>query len=90
MRFPELHIFVIYASRSTGHPKGVQHDDQNALVETRAYSNATHVTADDEISLCAPLSFAMSVCNLYGALVDGTSIDLQRRSGQLYRAAEGR
>lgn len=79
---PEAPALILYTSGSTGRPKGVLHTHQSILVEIRNYARDAHPTSDDAMSLCTSMSFAMSVRNLYGALLYGAALlpyDLARR-----------
>ena len=79
---PETPALILYTSGSTGRPKGVLHDHRSILVEIGNYVRDTRPAPGDAMSLCTSMSFAMSVRNLYAALLTGATLfpyDLARR-----------
>jgi amino acid adenylation domain-containing protein len=66
--------FLLYTSGSTGHPKGVLHNHQNVLVEVRNYTRDVRIGPDDRLAVWHSFSFANSIRNLYGALMNGAGV----------------
>ena len=70
-RSPRSLTFILYASGSTGAPKGFSQTHRNVVHDTRNYTNAGHFCADDRLLLVSSLSFADSVRTIYSALLNG-------------------
>jgi amino acid adenylation domain-containing protein len=70
----ESSAVILYTSGSTGRPKGVLHTHCNILVETRNYTNDIQICPEDKLSLCQSCSFANSIRNIYGALLNGAAL----------------
>jgi amino acid adenylation domain-containing protein len=66
--------FLLYTSGSTGNPKGVLHNHRNVLVEIRNYTNDVGIRPDDRLAVWHSFSFANSIRNLYGALMNGAAV----------------
>jgi amino acid adenylation domain-containing protein len=66
--------FLLYTSGSTGNPKGVLHNHRNVLVEIRNYTNDVGIRPDDRLAVWHSFSFANSIRNLYGALLNGAAV----------------
>lgn len=73
---PDTGALILYTSGSTGRPKGVLHNQRNILVEARNYTNDIQLCPEDRLSLCHSCSFANSIRNLYGALLNGATLCL--------------
>jgi amino acid adenylation domain-containing protein len=71
---PEACALILYTSGSTGRPKGVLHNHRNILVETRNRTNALRICPEDRLALWHSCSFANSIRNLYGALLNGATV----------------
>ncbi len=71
---PETAAYIIYTSGSTGEPKGVSHDHRNVLHNVMRCSNMLHLAPDDRLSLLWSCSFAASVPNVFGALLNGAAL----------------
>jgi amino acid adenylation domain-containing protein len=71
---PDAYAFILYTSGSTGKPKGVLHTHRTLLVEIRNYTNDLHICPDDRLTLWHSCSFANSIRNMYGALLNGAAI----------------
>jgi len=71
---PETCALILYTSGSTGRPKGVLHNQRHILVETRNYTNDVQICPEDRLALCQSCSFALSIRNLYGALLNGATL----------------
>jgi amino acid adenylation domain-containing protein len=71
---PETCALVLYTSGSTGRPKGVLHNHRNILVETRTYTNDVRISPDDRLALWHSCSYANSIRNMYGALLNGATL----------------
>ncbi len=65
---------LLYTSWSTGNPKGVLHNHRNVLVEARNYTGDARIGPDDRLAVWHSFSFANSIRNLYGALLNGASV----------------
>ena len=70
----ETHALILYTSGSTGRPKGVLHNHRNILAEARNYTNDVRICPEDRLSLCQSCSFANSIRNIYGALLNGAAL----------------
>ncbi|MDA8388347.1 MAG: AMP-binding protein [Nitrospiraceae bacterium] len=78
---PEATAYIIYTSGSTGEPKGVFQNHRNVLHNVMRCTNMMHIAADDRLSLLWSCSFAASVPNIFGALLNGAALfplDLKR------------
>ena len=71
---PETCALILYTSGSTGRPKGVLHNHRNILFETRNYTNDRRISPEDRLTLCHSCSFANSIRNMYGALLNGAAL----------------
>ncbi len=79
---PEATAYIIYTSGSTGEPKGVFQNHQNVLHNVMRCTNMLHIAADDRLSLLWSCSFAASVPNIFGALLNGAALfphDLKKK-----------
>jgi amino acid adenylation domain-containing protein len=71
---PQTRVFILYTSGSTGRPKGVLHSHRNILVEARNYTNYARLCSEDRLTLWHSCSYANSVRNMYGALMNGAAL----------------
>ena len=71
---PETRALILYTSGSTGRPKGVLHNQRNILVETRTYTNDLRICPEDRLALWHSCSYANSIRNMYGALLNGGTL----------------
>ncbi|MGH7930341.1 MAG: AMP-binding protein, partial [Candidatus Binatia bacterium] len=66
----------------TGNPKAVLHNHRNVLVEVRNYTRDVRIGPDDRLAVWHSFSFANSIRNLYGALMNGAGVFPYELSGQ--------
>ena len=80
---PDQIAYVFYTSGSTGTPKGVIQTHRNVLCNIRNYTNDICIGPEDRLSLITPFSFAASVSDLFGGLMNGATVCLfdLRQSG---------
>ena len=71
---PDTIAYILYTSGSSGYPKGVVQNHRNVLHTVMKYTNGIHICADDHLSLLPSLSFAASVPDMHGALLNGASL----------------
>ncbi|MDA8326191.1 MAG: AMP-binding protein [Nitrospiraceae bacterium] len=71
---PEATAYIIYTSGSTGEPKGVFQDHRNVLHNVMRCTNMLHIAPDDRLSLLWSCSFAASIPNIFGALLNGAAL----------------
>ena len=71
---PEATAYIMYTSGSTGEPKGVSQSHQSVLHNVMRCTNMLHIAPDDRLSLLWSCSFAASVPNVFGALLNGASL----------------
>jgi amino acid adenylation domain-containing protein len=62
---------ILYTSSSTGPPKGVVQNHRGLLHAVMRYTNAVRLGQDDRLSLLSSCSFAASVPDIFGALLNG-------------------
>ncbi|AQZ63358.1 Siderophore biosynthesis non-ribosomal peptide synthetase modules [[Actinomadura] parvosata subsp. kistnae] len=66
--------YIIYTSGSTGLPKGVMIDHRGALNTVLDINRRFHVTAADRMLSLTPLTFDLSVYDLFGPLARGGAL----------------
>jgi amino acid adenylation domain-containing protein len=71
---PETCALILYTSGSTGRPKGVLHSHRNILVDARNYTNYARLCSEDRLTLWHSCSYANSVRNMYGTLMNGATL----------------
>lgn len=71
---PDNIAYILYTSGATGHPKGVVQNHRNVLHNVMKYTNGIHICVDDRLSLIPSLSFAASVSDIYGSLLNGAAL----------------
>jgi len=71
---PESLAYLLYTSGSTGQPKGVMQTHRTLLHMVMKYTNGIHISAQDRLSLLSSGSFAASVSDIYGALLNGAAL----------------
>ncbi len=72
--------YVIYTSGSTGNPKGVMIVHEGLVNLVGALRDAYKLTSADSILQFAPISFDMSVEEMFGALCNGCTLVLRTES----------
>ncbi len=73
---PDHIAYVLYTSGSTGAPKGVTQTHRNVLSNIRNYTNDVHISHRDRLALITSFSFAASVSDLFGGLLNGAAVCL--------------
>jgi amino acid adenylation domain-containing protein len=71
---PEDLAYILYTSGSTGRPKGVMQTHRSLLHMILKYTNGIRISAQDRLTLLASGSFAASVSDIYGALLNGAAV----------------
>lgn len=71
---PDDTAFILYTSGSTGQPKGVVYTHRNVLHIVLRYTNGQQICSDDRLSLLLSHSYAASVGNIFGGLLNGATI----------------
>jgi amino acid adenylation domain-containing protein len=71
---PDTLANILYTSGSTGQPKGVLQDHRHLLEETRLYTDAFQINAQDRLCLQHSCSFAASVRRIFPALLNGAAL----------------
>ena len=71
---PNKPAYILYTSGSTGRPKGVVQTHGNLLHLIRNYTNSIGITESDRFSLLPSFSFAASLMDIYGALLNGAAV----------------
>ena len=66
--------YIIYTSGSTGQPKGVIQTHRNLLSFIRNYTNGLRIRASDHLTLFYSPSFAASLTDIFGALLNGAAL----------------
>ncbi|WP_343618692.1 amino acid adenylation domain-containing protein, partial [Flavobacterium sp.] len=72
----ETEAYVLYTSGSTGMPKGVVQTQRNVLHYIRVYTNNTHISVDDNLSVFSTYTFDASVKDIYGAILNGAVVSI--------------
>lgn len=71
---PKNLAYIIYTSGSTGRPKGVMQCHRNILHFIRVYTNNLHISSDDNLTFFSSYSFDASVMDIFGALLNGSTL----------------
>ncbi len=71
---PEDLAYILYTSGSTGRPKGVMQSHRSLLHMILKYTNGIYISAEDHMTLLASGSFAASVSDIYGSLLNGAAL----------------
>lgn len=73
---PDSLAYILYTSGSTGKPKGVCITHRNAIAFVQWAVEELRLAPEDRLANHAPLSFDLSVLDLYGAFAAGASVHL--------------
>jgi len=71
---PDALAQILYTSGTTAHPKGVMDNHRNMLHYVMRLGNASHVSAEDRMTLVRRPSSAGALSNLYLALLTGSTL----------------
>jgi len=71
---PDAVAYILYTSGSTGEPKGVYQNHRNVLHSAMKTTNGLHIDSSDRLTLLASCSFAASVSDIFGALLNGAGL----------------
>ena len=74
---PDNLVYVIYTSGSTGNPKGVEITQRSLLNHNFAVAKAYDLRADDRVLQFSPVSFDISVEEIFPSLLRGCAIVLR-------------
>jgi amino acid adenylation domain-containing protein len=66
--------YIIYTSGSTGQPKGVVHTHRNLLYNTRLYSDALAMGAEDRVTQLHTVSFSSALVDIFCPLLNGGAV----------------
>lgn len=80
---PESLAYIMYTSGSMGHPKGVTQKHRNVLHYIMNYTNGTHISPEDRLSLIPSFSFSAAMMDTFASLLNGATLCLYdiRRKG---------
>jgi non-ribosomal peptide synthetase component F len=76
--FPQIEphdlAYVLYASGSSGVPKGVMQSHESVALHADRYGRSISLQPTDRVALLASLCFDASVMDIFGALMGGASV----------------
>lgn len=73
---PDSYAYIIYTSGSTGPPKGVIGRHKDILHEIMRITNEKHICTEDRLTMFAPASVSGSIRDIFGSLLNGSSLFL--------------
>lgn len=73
---PESLAYIMYTSGSLGYPKGVTQKHRNVLHYIMNYTNGTHISHEDKLSLIPSFSFSAAMMDTFAALLNGATLCL--------------